>query len=302
MPVPTYQEMLHPILTLAAQEPIKRSTASEAMVEHFNLSDAEAQEVLPSGSATYVQNRTGWAMTFLTKASLIEKVAKATYAATDLGHEFLRRYPNGFTEKDLHQIDGYQEAWQSSRKAKRKTYTQESEEETPDEIVDNAMTTLFAKLKSEVLAQTKTMEPLRFEKLVLDLMLKMGYGGSRENAGRLTQATGDGGVDGLINEDKLGLDVIYLQAKRYTETVVGRPKIQEFVGALAGKQANKGVFITTSTFTQGAIDFANAVQQKIILIDGEKLAALMIEHNLGVSTERTYSIKRIDSDYFEVDV
>lgn len=162
-----------------------------------------------------------------------------------------------------------------------------------------AYQTLRAKLKEEVLELTKAMDPLNFEQLVLDLMLRMGYGGAREGAGQLTQASNDGGIDGLINEDKLGLDVIYLQAKRYTDGVIGRPKIQEFVGALAGQAANKGVFITTSTFSQGAVDFANAVQQKIILIDGDRLADLMIEHNLGVAIEQVYEVKRIDSDFFE---
>ncbi|WP_309400320.1 restriction endonuclease [Cerasicoccus maritimus] len=304
MDIPTYQEMMHPILTLANREPIKRQSAAKAMIAHFNLTEEQANALLPSGKTTYVRNRAGWALTYLTKAALIERVATATYAATERGRQFLNEHPNGFRSRDLRSLDGYKEAWETNKSKpdnSKKDPVDTDDDAPPEEVIETAVATLRAKLKSEVLDYTKAMDPLRFEQLVLDLMLRMGYGGSREGAGQLTQASNDGGVDGLINEDKLGLDVIYLQAKRYTDGTIGRPKIQEFVGALAGKQANKGVFITTSTFSSGAVEFANAVQQKIILIDGDRLADLMIEHNLGVAIETTYEVKRIDSDFFEQD-
>jgi restriction system protein len=175
----------------------------------------------------------------------------------------------------------------------------ESASKTPEEVIENAYRTLQSSLKSELLGIVKKMDAFRFEQLVLDLLVAMGYGGSREEAARVTKASGDEGVDGVINEDRLGLDVIYVQAKKWTDTTVGRPDIQSFVGALAGKQAQKGIFITTSDFAETARSYAKSISQKVILIDGNRLADLMIEHNIGVASAHAYELKRIDSDYFE---
>lgn len=304
MPIPTYQQMLSPILELATKQDIKRRTARDAMIQHFNLTEEEAQQRIPSGGQTYIGNRTGWVMTFLTKAKLIEKVATATYRATPAGHQFLADNPTGFTERDLRQIEGYNEAWQGNDKRVKpdpKVDGADDDSTTPDEQIAAAYTTLRNALAAELQERLREMDWQKFEQLVVDLMQKMGYGGSREGSGWVTKSTGDEGVDGIINEDRLGLDVIYLQAKRYRENNIGRPKIQEFVGALAGKQANKGVFITTSSFAQPARDYAASVQQKVILIDGEELAELMIDYGLGVTVQRAYEVKRVDNDYFDAD-
>lgn len=171
---------------------------------------------------------------------------------------------------------------------------------TPDELIDAAYNELNQSLADELIESMFVIDPYKFERLVVDLLFSMGYGGSRSEAAQVTKKSNDEGIDGIINEDRLGLDVIYVQAKRFQrETTIGRNHIQSFVGALAGKQANKGVFITTSAFKKTAIEYANSVAQKVILIDGGRLAELMIEHNIGVSTVRTVELKRIDSDYFE---
>ncbi|GAA5483465.1 restriction endonuclease [Haloferula sargassicola] len=205
---------------------------------------------------------------------------------------------------DLKQIEGWKEAWDAASRQKKSKSPTGTEvvtpplPDTPEELIDNAVDTLREDLSEELLGQLSQINPYRFERVVLDLLFAMGYGGSRAEAAQVTKKSGDEGIDGVINEDRLGLDVIYVQAKRWKNTV-GRVEIQSFVGALAGKQAQKGIFITTSDFNKNAVEFANAVSQKVILIDGARLASLMIEHNIGVSTIRTIALKRIDSDYFE---
>jgi restriction system protein len=252
-------------------------------------------------------------MSFLTKGGLISKVAPRTYRATDFGHQFLNEHPQIITVKDLEALPGWEEAWQTRAKkraaqhpelvgySEKPTVTMPAHAEltsTPGERIDKAFFELRETLIADLLNQLSRIDPFRFEQVVLDLLVAMGYGGSRKEAAAVTQKTGDEGIDGVINEDRLGLDVIYIQAKRWKHNV-GRPEIQGFVGALAGKKASKGVFITTSSFHDNASDFAAALHQKIILIDGRRLAELMIEHNIGVAEEHAYSIKKIDSDYFE---
>ena len=308
MPIPKYDEMLRPVLSLAVDKAITRREAGAAMADHYELSEEERKERLPSGSATTVSNRAGWAMTFLTKGKLIEKVAPKTYGATAAGKKFLQTHPKRITVKDLQEIEGWEEAWEAGRKKRAAAREKKgknggiSEEietsETPEDQIEDATKVLASSLRTELLEQLADVDPYRFEQIVIDVLFAMGYGGSREEAAAVTQKSNDGGIDGVINEDRLGLDVIYVQAKRWQNTV-GRVEIQSFVGALAGKQASKGVFITTSDFSKGAIEFAVAVQQKVILIEGVRLADLMIEHNVGVSTVSTVEIKRVDSDYFE---
>ena len=206
----------------------------------------------------------------------------------------------------MEELEGYKEAWEeaSTKRQDQPANThnppREVDASTPDDLIDAAYNDLNQSLSDELLETMYEMDPYKFEQLVVDLLFAMGYGGSRAEAARVTQKSNDGGIDGIINEDRLGLDVIYVQAKRYkAENTIGRQDIQSFVGALAGQQANKGVFITTSGFKQTATDFAGTVTQKVILIDGSRLADLMIEHNIGVSTQRTIALKRIDSDYFD---
>jgi restriction system protein len=243
-------------------------------------------------------------MTYLTKGGLIAKVSPHTYHTTDRGREFLAKYPESITVSDLEAIPGFEGAW-NTRARKREAaglVPAESPTEmtsTPNERIEAAFFELREALISDLLSQLGKVDPFRFEQVVIDLLVAMGYGGSRKEAAAVTQKTGDEGIDGVINEDRLGLDVIYIQAKRWKHNI-GRPEIQSFVGALAGKKASKGVFITTSSFHDNASDYATGLHQKIILIDGRRLAELMIEHNnIGVASERPYVIKRIDSDYFE---
>ncbi|MES2922294.1 MAG: restriction endonuclease [Verrucomicrobiota bacterium] len=298
MAVPTYDTLMRPILVRATKEAITRRSMNEAMVEEFQLTDEERAELLPSGSSTFIANRVGWAMTFLTKAGLIKKVEKFTYRATEAAGPFLMKYPNGFSDKDLKSIHGYEAAWEKKAAKDPKQESTTTSTATPEDLIGNAINQLSDSLRTELLEQLSAVDPFRFEQIVIDLLFGMGYGGSREEAAKVTKKSGDEGIDGIINEDRLGLDVIYVQAKRWKSTV-GRPDVQGFVGALAGKQAQKGVFITTSNFTGDAIQFARGLSQKVILIDGVRLADLMIEHNIGVSTTRTIALKRIDTDYFE---
>lgn len=302
MPIPTYDTLMRPILVRATKERITRRSMNEAMVQEFHLTDEERAELLPSGSSTFIANRVGWAMTFLTKAGLIKKVEKYTYEATEAAEPFLKRYPNGFSDKDLKSIKGYEAAWEKKlakgTKQESTTTPAITSTATPEDLIGNAINQLNDSLRSDLLEQLSAIDPFRFEQIVIDLLFGMGYGGSREEAAMVTKKSSDEGIDGIINEDRLGLDVIYVQAKRWKSTV-GRPDVQGFVGALAGKQAQKGVFITTSNFTADAIQFARGLSQKVILIDGIRLADLMIEHDIGVSTTRTITLKRIDTDYFE---
>ena len=305
MSIPKYDELLRPLLELASKQEITRRLAGDAMATACNLSEEEKLATIPSGASTYIHHRTGWAMTFLTKGKLIEKVARATYKATTFGTEFLAQHPSIITVKDLERIEGWKEAWNTKAAQKRRAEKDgESpsvnilDTTSPEELIGEAIESLNSGLMDDIQESLSSVDPYFFERIVLDVLVAMGYGGSREEAAKVTSKSNDGGIDGIINEDRLGLDVIYIQAKRHKATV-GRVDIQNFVGALAGKQANKGIFITTSGFNQNAIDYASTVPQKVILINGERLTQLMIEHNVGVSTERVISIKKLDSDYFD---
>lgn len=307
MPIPTHELLLHPILTLACQGPIRRRDIARLMPGHFKLTEAEASEPIRGGSTTKVRHRTGWAFTFLTKAKLIAKdpALKFTYKATDFGRKFLADHPRGILVKDLEALPGWKEAWQTD-KGQKPNETEETDaldwkiRSTPEEAIEEAIATLNSALAASILEQLADTDPFHFEQIVLDLLRAMGYGGDYRDGAKVTQKSNDGGIDGVINEDRLGLDVIYVQAKRW-KNAVGRPEIQNFVGALAGRQAHKGVFITTGDFHKNARDYACGLSQKVILIDGQKLAELMIEHNIGVSSVKTLHIKRLDSDYFEAD-
>ena len=305
MPIPTYDQLLRPLLENAANADITRRSATEAMISGFKLSSEEAERRLPSGGATYIRNRVGWAMSFLTKGGLIAKVAPKTYRATEAGKEFLSNHPQTILVSDLEAIPGWEEAWNTKAKKREReaaalagVASDAETTATPYERIEAAFSELRETLISDLLSQLSKTDPFRFEQVVLDLLVAMGYGGSRKEAAAVTQKTGDEGIDGVINEDRLGLDVIYIQAKRWKANV-GRPEIQNFVGALAGKKANKGIFITTSSFHDNASEYAAGLHNKVILIDGRRLAELMIEHGIGVSEEHTYDVKKIDSDYFD---
>jgi len=302
--LPTWDEFLRPLLELAAAGPIMRRTAVQKIADKYHFSSEIRNSRVKSGQA-HIDNRSGWAMSSLIKANLISKhpTEKFTYQITEAGRSYLTKHNGPITPQDLSKIEGYEEAWKAASQAKKvdalgTTSISSIDTSTPSDLIEKAVEEIQSNLRSELLAQRAKMDPYDFEQLVIDLLFAMGYGGSREEAAKVTKKSSDEGIDGVINEDRLGLDVIYVQAKRWQGNV-GRKEIQSFVGALAGQQANKGVFITTSDFVQNAHDYAKSVNQKVILINGARLADLMIEHDIGVSTTRTILIKRIDTDYFE---
>ena len=303
MPIPDFQTAMLPLLRFAAdrKEHAFRE-AVEALADEFSLTDAERAELLPSGRALLFTNRIGWARMHLKGAGLIEPTKRGYFRITEAGIGLLAESPQKIDMRVLSRYELYRD-WRAVEKSTETSGTPQvaiqANEQTPEDAMAAAYGVMRKALEAEVLEQIKASSPAFFEQLVVDLVVAMGYGGSHQDAGRAIGRSGDGGIDGIINEDKLGLDVIYLQAKRWDNTV-GRPEIQKFAGALQGEGASKGIFITTSTFTKEAIDFSKRnIAAKIILIDGEKLTALMFDHNVAVTRTGFYEIKKIDSDYFE---
>jgi len=305
MAVPEFDALKIPVLQLLADgQPRKLMAIESELADHLDLSEDDRNEVLPSGTERRFHNRTGWACYDLMRAGLLTRPSRGIYQVTQAGMELLRDPPAQLDRQFLMRYPSFAEWMQATSAPKTKSDTAQPAAETADtdatplEAVETAYQTLKGTLKAELREMLAQTDPYRFEQVVLDLLVAMGYGGSRAEAAQVTKASNDEGIDGVINEDRLGLDVIYVQAKRWKEKV-GRKEIQSFVGALAGQQAHKGVFITTGGFADTALIYADNVPQKVILIDGDRLADLMIEHNIGVSVETAYTIKRIDSDYFE---
>jgi len=309
-PYPEYNEIKVPALqffTDGAAHKISEVYAKLAV--HFKLTEQEQNEMLPSGVQRRWHNRADWACYDLFRAGLLDRPKRGLYVITDSGKQLAAQKPEYIDRDFLMKFPQFVQFAQSTgtkkaNKTGEQSAVSESEptdkSKTPEELIGAAYQMLHGALKQELLDLAKKMDPLRFEQLVLDLLVAMGYGGSREEAAMVTKASNDEGIDGLINEDRLGLDVIYVQAKRWKDTV-GRKEIQSFVGALAGQQAHKGVFITTSDFADTAIAYAKKVPQKVILVDGNRLAELMIQHNIGVSKSHSYDVKHVDSDYFDQD-
>lgn len=306
MPVPSYQDMMLPLLRVLgeANEELRRKEATRRMADALGLGEEERAERMPSGTQTYLFNRTGWAAWCLQQAGLLEKPRRGGLLITEEGRKLLAASPPaidlklletypGF-QKKMSQIPGGEDAGAAEVRAARA----ECAELTPMDQIEQAHGQLNQTLAAELRELMAKMDPYKFEQLVVDLLFAMGYGGSRAEAALVTKKSNDEGIDGIINEDRLGLDVIYVQAKRWQATV-GRVEVQNFVGALAMRHASKGVFITTSDFNENAVACARAVPQKVVLIGGQRLAELMIEHGIGVSTVRTIALKRVDSDYFE---
>jgi len=305
MKMSNFDKLLRPILDLANREDVTRRSATEAMAREFKLSPSEIEQRIPSGSATFINNRSGWAMTFLTKAGLISKIAPKTYRTTDRGREFLAKYPNEITVADLETIPGWEEAWTTKKKRRQAADIGESvslpdSKATPHEKIAKEVFALDAELRERLLTAIVDQSPAFFERLVLDVLIAMGYGGSREDAAEHLGRAGDEGIDGRINQDSLGLDQILVQAKRYRpDRPVDRKEIQAFIGSLAGQGVAKGIFITTSGFAGSAHEFVlRGSATKIILVDGEKLIDLMLRHNIGVRVVERYDIKEIDQNYF----
>jgi len=296
MALPDFQQLMLPILTLIGDgKEHQRQELFEKAAQMFNLTHEERTHLLPSGRQYTFDNRVGWARTYLKKAGLLSSPSRGIIKITERGKEVLKNKPSEINVKFLEQFPEFREFKKYQRE---KQDEQTSVDLTPEETLENSYQDLRTELSHELLERVKSCSPDFFERLVVDLLVSMGYGGSRSEAGQRVGKSGDGGIDGIIKEDKLGLDVVNIQAKRWQNTV-GRPEIQAFVGSLAGNRAKKGVFITTSKFSDGAIDYVSRIEQKVVLIDGEELAQLMIDHDVGVSEESRYVVKKIDLDYFE---
>lgn len=299
MTVPDFQTLMLPLLKIAGDGQEHRlGEIIETLADQFHLSDEDRKEMLPSGKQAKFDNRVGWAKTHLKKAGLIESSGYGKFRITHTGTEVLKRNPSLINLRYLEQFPSFMEFRAIGRQSNRQDEDEkEVAKQTPDETLDSLYQSLNRDLAQELLERIKTCSPRFFENLVVDLLVAMGYGGSRKDAGQAVGKSGDGGIDGIIKEDRLGLDVVCIQAKRW-EGTVSRPTVQAFAGSLDGQRAKKGVLITTSQFSQDAKDYVTRIEKKIVLIDGVQLAQLMIDHGVGVTEVATYTIKKADIDYF----
>jgi len=298
--IPDFQSLMLPFLKITGDKN-EHSTNEviDTLAKANNLTEEELQQLLPSGKQRTFANRVHWTKAHLKMSCLLQDTKRSHFKITERGIDVLKQNPEVINIKFLRQFQEYLEfTGKSSPPANTDNKEETSISETPEEQLEAGYLKIRKTLEQELLSKLKTINPSFFEKIVVELLVKMGYGGSIQDAGQAIGKSGDEGIDGIIKEDKLGLDVIYIQAKRW-EGVVGRPELQKFVGALAGQRAKKGVFITTSNFTKEAVAYSAQMDTKIVLIDGEKLSQFMIDYNLGVSIQSTYEIKKIDSDYFE---
>jgi len=300
MSIPDFQTIMLPLLKYAGDEQEHSiHDAHDHLAQQFKLSREEVNELLPSGQQAKFYNRVGWARTYLKKSGLLRSTRRAYFEITERGKNVLEENPARVDMKFLKRFPEYHEF----KANKRESSQQEDEESdinerTPQEALEEAYQDIRENLVQELLSQVQNSTPTFFERLVVELLVAMGYGGSRSEAARAVGQSGDEGIDGIIDEDRLGLDTIYIQAKKWQGTV-GRPEIQKFVGALQGKRARKGIFITTSDFSIGARQYASLIDTKVVLINGQRLAEYMIDYSVGVSTVSSYKIKRLDTDYFE---
>lgn len=306
MAVPDFQTLMLPVLKLTAPAPTKAKDILPAIVERFDLSEDDVQELLPSGRMPRLMNRLHWSNIHLSRSGLIEQVKRGVYQITPEGERVLAASPQRIDMKFLMGFDSYRE-WRSRSTKKTLDGSEASppeadlgdQDQTPDEQMDQAFQQHESSLADDVLARVINVSPKQFEDLIVNLLLAMGFGRGMPDAGRAIGRSGDGGIDGVIDEDALGLDAVYVQAKRYAPgNTVGRPAIQQFVGSLTGESASKGVFVTTSDFSAEARKYADRVQQRVILINGQRLARLMIAYEIGVRARQTYVLRSIDEDYF----
>jgi restriction system protein len=304
MAIPTYKDCMLPFLAqLKDGKEWHIREIGEVLASYFALTPVERAELLPSGQTPIFVNRVGWARTYLKKAALIESPRRGVFMITKRGLGVLDEGVKSLDSKYLARFPEFQEFQRASQPQDDNTHLSVSsnaieEEATPEEAIESAYQGLRQQLAQELLTKILSCSPTFFEYLVVELLVKMGYGGSRKDAGERIGQSGDGGIDGIIKEDRLGLDTIFIQAKRWQGSV-GRPEIQKFVGALQGQRARKGVFITTSIYTADATTYVGQIGTKVVLIDGQKLASLMIDFDVGVSVAASYTVKRVDSDYFD---
>lgn len=306
MAIPDYQALMLPVLRVAAGGVTRVPTAADKIADTLGVSAAERDELLPSGKQRVLHNRIHWAKFYMTKAGLIESPSRGLFVASDAGRALLGSSPQTIDTDLLQTIpsfaDWYNKTGDAAGGEKPATQAAVMSEATPEEQIDGAFAAIQAALKTDLLQRVLGQTPAFFERLIVELLVAMGYGGTHDRAALQLGKSGDGGVDGVIDEDPLGLDRIYVQAKRYAlHVTVGRPEIQGFVGSLVGLGANKGVFVTTSSFSMPAIEYVRHLPQRVILIDGERLAELLVEHGVGVRVSRTIAVKRVDEDFFAED-
>lgn len=305
MPIPNYQALMLPLLKEAAEGEATVPQIADKVAEHFQLSPEERGRLRPGGRQTVLHNRLHWAKLYLSKAGLLERPSRGRFRVTEAGRTLLAQQPTHIDNNFLDQYPGFHEFRVGQPNAGDVAVepgpgaAAVANVATPEEQIDEAYAALQSSLRSALLTRILENSPEFFEAIIVDLLVAMGYGGSHRNAAERLGRTGDGGVDGIINEDRLGLDRIYIQAKRWAaDHPVGRPDVQGFLGSLVGRGATKGVFVTTSSYSAQAKDFVSNLTQRIVLIDGYGLADLMIEHNVGVRTSRNVEFKRIDEDFF----
>jgi restriction system protein len=309
MPIPDYQTLMLPVLRHAAQGETRIPDVENQIADEFGLTASEREQLLPSGRQKVLHNRMHWAKFCLTKAGLISVPRRGRFIASDEGQALLAQNPQRIGVEDLLRYPAFEAFYAGSRaetgeptEASARAPTIESSATTPEEQIETAFLAVQSALRNDLLQRILQNSAGFFEQVIIALLVAMGYGGSHKNAAQQLGRAGDGGVDGMINEDRLGLDRVYVQAKRYgSESTVGRPEVQAFVGSLVGLGATRGVFVTTSSFSRQATDFVRHLTQRVILIDGEQLTGLMIEHNVGVRTNRAFELKRLDEDFFTED-
>jgi restriction system protein len=312
--IPDYETLMLPVLALFARGAPNVAACVPEIKAQFGISDDEAAELLPSGSTTLLQSRVHWARTYLSKAGLLESPKRNLHVITEAGRQVLASSPERIDNAFLSQFAGFTDWIIKSRAPDRNggqadenaqdhltevDLTPIDEKQTPEDAMAAASSLLNAALRDELLGLLHQVSPQRFERVILDLLSAMGYGGGNAARGMTTKATGDGGIDGIIHEDALGLDAVYIQAKRYAQdNRVGRPDIQRFIGSLTGEGATKGVFVTTSDFSKEAHEYLYRVQHRVVLINGQRLAQLMISHGVGARVRQTYLVQSVDEDYF----
>jgi restriction system protein len=299
MSIPEYQAIMLPLLELLkdGQERTVRQCV-ELLATTFGLSKEERAQLLPSGQQPVFYNRVGWAQTYLKKAGLLENPRRGTMRITQRGLDVLSQRPSKIDVQYLMRFEEFKGFMKRSMGKQEHRWTEDDASNNPIEQIEQAFSEYQETLVEELLEEVTRVSPAFFERLVLQLLVKMGYGGRLKQAAKVVGGSGDEGIDGIINEDKLGLDVIYVQAKQWSQPV-GRPEVQKFVGALHGKRARKAVFITTSSFTAEAHRYVEHLDPKVVLVDGKTLARLMIEHNVGVTVKSVYELRSIDRDFFE---
>lgn len=296
--VPTYEQLMSPLLLAAADnQPHRVREVAGQIADSLSLPEPLRQESLPDGRNKLI-HRLEWARTYLKKAGLLEYPNRGMFRITERGVAALKDGAGKINNRFLQQFSEFRE-FKTKKADRHQIGVPDPQDLDPEEAIEQAFQSLRAAVEDDLLSRLKAAPPDFFERLVVDLLLKMGYGGSRKEAGRAIGKSGDEGIDGVIDEDLLGLDVVYVQAKRWSEQSVSRQHIQQFVGALQGRRARKGVFITTSTFTQSARDYVKTIDNRVVLIDGDTLAGLLFDYGVGVSDVKSYPLKRVDSDYFD---